>query len=113
MNELTVADAQRLWQWLERTERLEALSNAELADVVEEHLWAGLPGLSPASDVLSEVMDRLRKEPGMRQEPERHADTDVQQLEAWLDSLPDEVMPHDEINTIVARIHALKQQEGL
>ena len=58
----TVADAARLYEWLERAGRLESLTNQQLADVVEEHLWAAVPVLTPASDLLSEVIDRLRQE---------------------------------------------------
>ena len=56
----TIEAAARLCDWMERTDTLEALTNAALATAVEDHLWTALPMLTPASDLLSEVIDRLR-----------------------------------------------------
>jgi hypothetical protein len=58
---LTVAHAVRLWDWVAEVERLETLTNHQLADLVEDHLWADLPVMTPTSDLLSLVIDRLRQ----------------------------------------------------
>jgi hypothetical protein len=55
-------DGQRLYQWLQTVERLEQLSNTVLADLVVDHLWAALPLGSPQSDLLAEVIARLKGE---------------------------------------------------
>jgi hypothetical protein len=57
----TIGDADRLWACIEHTERLDALSNAALADLVEDHLWLPVPQLTPTSDVLAAVIERLRQ----------------------------------------------------
>lgn len=61
MMNLTVEKACQLQEWLERTDELEAMNNEQLADLIEDHLWADLPVMTPVSDVLSEVIDRLRR----------------------------------------------------
>ena len=60
---MTEAQVQRLWQWLQSTGVLEGLSNAELADLLVETVWAELPVCSPQSDLISEVIERLRRAP--------------------------------------------------
>ena len=58
----TAEAGQRLWQWLQTTHRLEEMSNALLAELVVDHLWADLPLGSPHSDLLAEVIARLKGE---------------------------------------------------
>jgi hypothetical protein len=69
---MTEADGERLLRWLETVSRLEALSNAALADLVLDHLWADLPLGTPQNDLLAEVIARLRGERGHEAGEERH-----------------------------------------
>lgn len=41
---------------------LSGLSDAQLADLIRLHIWAGLPLYSPDSELVEEVIDRLEKD---------------------------------------------------
>lgn len=51
--------AERIIQSIQTSDRLKALSNTELADILTNTLWAECPLMSPESDLLSEIIDRL------------------------------------------------------
>lgn len=55
---------EQLFLSAETTDKLKHLTNAELARLLLEHVWAEMDILSPQSDLLSEVIDRL--DPTMR-----------------------------------------------
>jgi hypothetical protein len=57
----SVATLERLCDWVEQGTYLEARTDAELADLVEDHMQSDLPVLTPAWALLSEVIDRLRQ----------------------------------------------------
>jgi hypothetical protein len=58
---LTIGRAVQLWEWMETVDRLDALTNQQLADVVEDELWVDLPVMTPMSDLLRLVVERLRQ----------------------------------------------------
>ena len=51
---------QRILTWADATAYLERITDTELADLLEQEVWATLPVMSPASDVVQEAIDRLR-----------------------------------------------------
>lgn len=57
---LTTDQAQRLLTWADTAHYLEDLPDADLADLLEQTVWTTLPLMTPASDLVSEVLDRLR-----------------------------------------------------
>lgn len=54
--------ADRFMEWLRTTQALELKSNGELADLLVEHIWADLPLAAPQSDLIAEVIARLKGE---------------------------------------------------
>jgi hypothetical protein len=56
-----LCDAVDVGDWVELGTSLKARTNAELADLVEEHMQLDLPMLTPAWAFLDEVIDRLRR----------------------------------------------------
>lgn len=60
---MTNEQAERLLAWLQTTQRLAAKTDDELADLLVDHVWANLPLGSPQSDLVAEVIHRLKKEP--------------------------------------------------
>lgn len=59
---MTNGQGERLLFWIQTTLRLEGLSDAELADLLTDHVWADLPLGSPQSDLIAEVIARLKGE---------------------------------------------------
>jgi hypothetical protein len=51
---------ERLIQSVVTGEKLRTATNAELADLMREHVWAGLMMCSAVADLVGEVVDRLR-----------------------------------------------------
>lgn len=64
--DLTIEQAERLAEWHDAQPDLEALSNAEVCEAVLHYLWGYLAPLTPAKDLVAEVMRRvaLAPEPG-------------------------------------------------
>jgi hypothetical protein len=61
--DLTIDQAERLAAWHDLHPDLEALSNAEIGEAVLYYLWGYLPVLTPASDLVAEVMRRVELAP--------------------------------------------------
>lgn len=62
MDEAQHAHGERILQWLATTDRLEAMTNAELGELLLNHIWAHMPLLSPQSDLVAEIIARLKGE---------------------------------------------------
>jgi hypothetical protein len=114
----TIADAERLCDWMERVDHVETLTDGALADLIEKHLWADLPVLTSVSVLLAEVISRLRKEarPALPEAPERlRLPVREAELEHWV-GLPDAALPQAQIEAIRAylqeRPHLEAAQEG-
>jgi hypothetical protein len=59
---MTNEQGERLLFWLQTTIRLEGMSDVELGDLLTDHVWATLPLGSPQSDLIAEVIARLKGE---------------------------------------------------
>jgi hypothetical protein len=57
-------DGQKFQVWIAACDHLAQMSNTALADWIEAHVWTQFPITAPMSDVLSEVINRLRALPG-------------------------------------------------
>ncbi len=53
---------ERMLASFESQEKLEAMTNAELADVLMNKVWANMELFTPESDLIGAVIDRLRGE---------------------------------------------------
>jgi hypothetical protein len=71
--DLTIEQAERLSAWHDLHPDLETLSNAEIGEAVLHYLWGYLPLLTPASDLVAEVLRRVELAP----EPAITARTDL------------------------------------
>lgn len=54
--------ANALIESAERTERLRAMSNEKLAELLQKYVWADMEIFSPDSDLIGVLIDRLRGE---------------------------------------------------
>jgi hypothetical protein len=55
-------NAEKLLLMFDTMDALSGKTNAELADLLIEHVWAEIPITSPVSALLSEIADRLKGE---------------------------------------------------
>jgi hypothetical protein len=62
MNSPTILQA--IAQSLEEQSKLRALSNSDLAEIVEDELWMKTTGGTRENDILSVVIEKLRQEGG-------------------------------------------------
>jgi hypothetical protein len=56
-------DAQSVHVWMACRDHLARMTHAAFADWLEDHVWVQFPITAPMSDILSEVIDRLRQMP--------------------------------------------------
>jgi len=61
MKEISIECAEAIIRSIKTSDKLKSLSNDELADILTETLWAKCPLMSPQSDLLNEVIDRLKR----------------------------------------------------
>lgn len=54
----------RLFDCASAADRLQKMTDAELAKLLEEHVWANMSMLSVESEVVSSAIDRLRRAGG-------------------------------------------------
>lgn len=52
----------RMIESVKNSKRFEAMTNAELADLLMSSVWAGMDMFTPNSDLISAVIDRLRED---------------------------------------------------
>jgi hypothetical protein len=61
--EISEACVKALIRSIKVENELKSLSNKDLADILTNTLWAECPLMSPISDFLSEIIDRLEAQP--------------------------------------------------
>jgi hypothetical protein len=61
--EHTADDEHRVQVWVACRDHLARMTHTAFADWLEDHVWVQFPITTPMSDILSEVIDRLRQMP--------------------------------------------------
>lgn len=61
---------ERLLEIFDADAKLEQMSDAEIAQLVEDHLWSAADMLDPSSSLLRQAIDRLRRANGGALPPE-------------------------------------------
>ena len=61
--DLTIEQAERLAAWYDAQGDIEALGNAEVCEAVLHYLWGNLAPLTPAKELVAEVMRRVELAP--------------------------------------------------
>jgi hypothetical protein len=61
--EYQAGSTQKIDVWIASCDHLASMTDAAFADWLEDQVWVQFPVMTPMSDILSEVIDRLRQLP--------------------------------------------------